>query len=135
MSDSVLIKLHSNVAIPNIIAVILQANEALMVLTTAVRQQLICQRPFLFAELALLEQLIPLRSPQVILNHLLIVLVVSYCTLVAKDLHLVPLALRFSVLRLRRDHIIQRGRLTDTRLSTQLSVGVILVIQHLALRG
>ena len=113
---------------------ILESDEAFVVVATQVVQQAECQRPCLFAELTCLQHLSPTWSPQVILNHVLAVLLMQHCALEYHDRTGVPLASRLSVLRLSRNHVIQRGCLTVAIL-THLSVRVVLVVEHLILRS
>ena len=99
--------LNLDVTEPNVITVILETDVTLVVLTTYVSEELVSYWPLLLRELRVVDHLSPLVSPQVILYYWLIVLIVNNSTLVAKDLNLVPLASRLSVLGLCRDHIIQ----------------------------
>ena len=101
--------LDPDVAEPDVVAVVLQADVAFVVLAAAVDQQVVGFGPFFLAELALVEHLFPLRGPQVILEYLLAVLVVYDGSVVHHDLGRVPLSERLGVLRLGRNHIVQRG--------------------------
>ena len=64
---------NADVAEPNVVAVVLEADIAFVILTAAVVEELECEGPFFLAELAVLEQFCPLRSPEVVFNHILTV--------------------------------------------------------------
>ena len=98
---------------------VLKADVAFVVLTAAVVQQLKRQGPLLGAELAVLQHLGPLGSPQVVLHDVLVVLAVYDRAFVNHDLGLVPLAEGILVLRNGGDHVVERRRLAvavDTQL-------------------
>ena len=100
--------LNLDVAEPYIVTMILEADVTLVVLTTYVSKELVSYGPLLLAELRVIDQLSPLVSPQVILYHGNIILIVNNSTLVAQDLNLVPLTRRFCILGLGGNHVIQR---------------------------
>ena len=110
---------------------ILESDETFLVFTTAIQQEFVSQRPFIFAKLAVIQHFLPCRSPQVIFNtRTVAVQIVNHCSFVNHDFTLVPFADRLSVLRFSRNHVVERSRLAVAIL-TQLSIGVIFVIQHL----
>ena len=99
--------LNADILEPYIVSMILESDVPFVVFATAVVQKFEGKRPFLLAELACLEHICPLRSPQMVLYDILTVLAVNYSTLVDHDLAVVPLAVRLRVLRLGRNHVIQ----------------------------
>ena len=60
-----------------------------------------------FAELAVVKHFLPFGSPQVVFQHLLVVLIMNDSTLEDHNLGLVPLTERLSVLRIGGNHIIE----------------------------
>ena len=104
------------------------------VFTTAVQQQFVSQRPFVFAEFAVIQHFLPLLCPQMIFNNRFIVLIVNYRTFVAHDLAFVPFTERFRVLRLSRDHVIQGSRLA-VAVFTQLGVRMVCIVEYLIFRS
>ena len=83
---------HTDITIPYFIAVILEAEIALLVVTATVLEQLECQGPVLLTELAALQQVDPFLAPQLVAEHLHTVLVVGYLAVLHGNLHFVPFA-------------------------------------------
>ncbi len=86
---------------------ILEADETFAVLATAVVEQFECKGPCGFAEFAVLEHFCPLGSPQMVFNHIGVVLRVNHSAFVNKDFCLVPFAERLLVLRFCRNHVVE----------------------------
>ena len=86
---------------------ILDTDVTLVLGSAAIVQEFESDRPGLCAELAVLEHFCPLRSPEVILENVRIILSVNHCALVNHDSCLVPLTEWLLGLRLRRNHIIE----------------------------
>ena len=113
---------------------VLQSDEPFVVVSPAVVEQAESQRPLLFTEFALLEHFRPLRSPQVIFEHVLPVLPVYDRTLIYHDFCLVPFTERLGILRHSRNHVIQRSRLAVVVLA-QLGIRMVGIVQYLVLRS
>ena len=127
------LNLDTHVAIPNIIAMILKC-EVTAFLTFLDHEAVSCWEFATLAEFAVVQHFLPFGSPQVILENLFAILIMNYSTLEDNDLGRVPLAKWLGILRISRNHVIQRGCLT-VAINTQLGIDVILVIQYLILRG
>ena len=67
-------RFNSDIAEPNVITVVLEADITFVILTAAVVEEFECERPFFLAELAVLEKLGPLGSPKVVFHYVLAVL-------------------------------------------------------------
>ena len=99
--------LDTDVAIPYFIAMILEAEVSLVAITTAVLQQLECQRPCLLAELAALQKLDPLLAPKLIAQYLHTILEVSHLAVLHLNANLVPLASRIGILWFGNNHVVE----------------------------
>ena len=82
--------LDADVAVPDVVAMVLHADVTLVVVSAAVVQEFEGQGPVLLAELGGLQHIGPLLGPQVVLEDLHVVLEVHDGALVAEDLDLVP---------------------------------------------
>ena len=127
------LNLDTHVAIPNIIAMILKC-EVTAFLTFLDHEAVSCWEFAALTEFAVVQHFLPFGSPQVVLENLFAILIMNYSTLEDNDLGRVPLAKWLGILRISRNHVIQRGCLT-VAINTQLGIDVILVIQYLILRG
>ena len=125
-------QLDADVTEIDVVAVILEADEAFVVVATAVIEELEGGGPGFLAELAGLQHLGPLRSPEVILKDVLAILVVNDRAFIDHDPSCVPLAEGLGVLGLGGNHVVERSRLT-VAINTQLGIGMVLVVENLIL--
>ncbi len=109
---------------------VLETDESFAVGSATVIQQFKSQRPFFLAELAGLEHFCPLGSPQMVLNHIFVVLSVNNGSLIHHNFCCVPFTKRFLVLWNCRNHIVERSGLPVIVL-TQFGIGMVGIIQHL----
>lgn len=112
---------------------ILETDVAFVVLTTAVVQELECERPLLLRELGGLEHIGPLWSPQMVLNHVDTVLSVYDSSFVNHNLRCVPLAVRFLVLWFSWDHIVKGSGLA-VAVDSEHRVRMVRIVKHLIFR-
>ena len=82
---------------------ILEADVAFVIRAAEIVQQFECEGPFLLGELAGLEKLGPLGSPEMIFNDILAILAMDHGALVNHDASAVPLTERLLVLGNCRD--------------------------------
>ena len=112
---------------------ILHPDEAFAFGTAAVVEEVEGGGPGLLAELAVLQESCPCGRPEVVAEHLDIVLEVLYVAVFHAHAYLIPLSCRFGVLRFGGNHIVERAGHAVTVLS-ELGVGVAFVVEHLTLR-
>lgn len=134
----VLIRLFENfdtdVAIPYVIAMILQTDVTFVFFAATVIQQFESQRQFILAELAVLKHLRPLGSPEVVFKDILAVLSVNDSSFIDHDLGFVPLIERFLILWFGGDQVVKRCRLTIA-IDSQLCIGVIGIVKYLIFKS
>ncbi len=125
--------LHTHVAVPYVVAVVLERDVATVLALVDHHAVGIGELASLL-ELAGVQHLLPLGSPQVVLQYLLVVLVVDDRTLEDNYLHLVPFTEGLGVLGLCRHHVVEGSRLAIA-VGAQLCIHVVSVVQHLILRA
>lgn len=57
----------SDIAIPDVVAMVLQSDKAFFAFSTAVEQEFVSKRPFIFAKFALVEHFLPSGRPEMVL--------------------------------------------------------------------
>ncbi len=131
--------LDAKVTEPDVIAVILKPDQTADNITLVVAAKLRSQklkriRPIRIStgELTILDQSSPLGSPKVVLYDRLVVLIVDNSTLKDHNTTGVPFPERLSILRLSRQHIVQRSAGAVT-INAQFGVGVVLIVEDLVL--
>ena len=125
--------LHTHVAVPYVVAVVLERDVATVLALVDHHAVGIGELASLL-ELAGVQHLLPLGSPQVVLQYLLVVLVVDDRTLEDNYLHLVPFTEGLGVLGLCRHHVVEGSRLAIA-VGAQLCIHVVSVVQHFCLRS
>ena len=112
---------------------VLQTDEALVLGTATVIEEVEGGGPSLLAELAILQDSSPFGRPQVIAEHLDAVLGMLHMTVLDTYANLIPLPSGLGVLGLGRYHIIERAGLTVVVLP-EFGIGMTFVIEHLTFR-
>ena len=102
-------------------------------LLAAILHDFVSKGPVLLAELRGLHEVNPRLVCQSVAEHLDTILEVSDLAVLHDNLHLVPLAGRVGVLRLCDNHVVEACALADAEGGAELSIGVTLVVEHLAL--
>ena len=77
---------------------VLQTNETCFLLSSAIQKQIVGNGPFILAEFAVIQQFLPLGSPQMVLQNSFPVLEMGNSPLVNQDLRCVPFPERLCLL-------------------------------------